>query len=58
MQSTLKTIDQAIAPDSAVHYQLLEMLKDVSAASISMKAFSDELSRNPSTLILGRDEEK
>ena len=58
MQSTLKTIDQAIAPDSAVHYQLLEMMKDVSAASISMKAFSDELSRNPSTLILGRDEEK
>jgi len=58
MQSTLRTIDQTIAPDSAVHYQLLEMLKDVSAASISMKAFSDELSRNPSTLILGRDEEK
>jgi len=58
MQSTLTTIDQAIAPDSAVHYQLLEMLKDVSAASISMKAFSDQLSRNPSTLILGRDEVK
>jgi len=58
MQSTLETIDQVIAPDSAVHYQLLEMLKDVSAASISMKAFSDELSRNPNTLILGRDEEK
>jgi len=58
MQNTLRTIDQTIAPDSAVHYQLLEMLKDVSAASISMKAFSDELSRNPSTLILGRDEEK
>mgnify|MGYP000220365452 CR=1 FL=1 len=58
MQSTLTTIDQAIAPDSAVHYQLLEMLKDVSAASISMKAFSDQLSRNPSTLIMGRDEAK
>jgi paraquat-inducible protein B len=58
MKSTLQTIDQAIAPDSAVHYQLLEMMKDVRAASISMKAFSDELSRNPTTLILGRDEAK
>ncbi|MFT5718645.1 MAG: paraquat-inducible protein B [Oleiphilaceae bacterium] len=58
MQYTLQTIDQAIAPDSAVHYQLLEMLKDVSAASSSMKAFSEQLSRNPSTLILGRDEVK
>jgi paraquat-inducible protein B len=58
MKQTLDTIDQVIAPDSAIHYELLEMLNDVSEASNSMKAFSEQLSRNPSALLLGRDEEK
>ena len=58
MQTTLTRIDQAIAPDSALHYRLNEMLGDVSEAANSLEALTDELARNPNALILGKKEEK
>jgi len=58
MKQTLETIDQALAPDSELHYLLVEMLKDVSETSHAMKAFAEQLSANPSQLLLGRDEVK
>jgi len=56
MKQTLETFDQAIAPDSELHYLLKEMLKDVSETSHEMKAFAEQLSRDPSSLLLGREE--
>jgi len=58
MQTTLEGINQTIAPDSTLHYRLIQMLRDVSESSKAMKALSEQISRNPNALLLGRDEEK
>lgn len=58
MQTILVDLDQMVAPDSPLHYRLIEMLKDVSQAASAMQALGDQLSREPNALILGREEAK
>ncbi len=43
----------AIEPDTPLYEELIEMLRDVSEAAESIELLSDELSRNPQSLIYG-----
>ena len=58
MKNTLEQVDQVIAPDSELHYKLIQMLEDVRKASTSFEALTDELSQNPSAMLFGRKEQK
>ena len=53
VQQTMLSLDQAIAPDSELKYELTEMLKSVSNAADSVQLFMDELHRHPNALISG-----
>lgn len=50
---TMKSIDQAIAPDSEFKYELTEMLKSVGDAAEAMGLLMNELNRHPNALISG-----
>lgn len=53
VDSAMQGVDSAIAPDSALNYQLSEMLKSLGDAARSVNTFVDELNRHPSALIRG-----
>ncbi|WP_086929806.1 intermembrane transport protein PqiB [Agarilytica rhodophyticola] len=53
MADTMKTVDQAIAPDSELKYELNDMLKSVGDAAKSLELFMNELNRHPNSLISG-----
>ncbi|VUD53803.1 Paraquat-inducible protein B [Thalassocella blandensis] len=53
--TTMESIDQAVAPDSALKYELTEMLESVAKAAKSVQLFVDELNRHPDALIYGAD---
>lgn len=58
MRRTLESVDQTIASDSPLHYRLMEMMEDVGSAAASLEGLTDRLSRDPSALLLGTQEEK
>ena len=53
VDSTMASIDQVVAPDSELKYELTGMLKSVADAAESVQLFVDELNRHPNALISG-----
>lgn len=58
ISNTMENLDNAIAPDSELKYELTEMLKSVSTAADSIQLFVDELNRHPNALISGADKDE
>ncbi|PCK09551.1 MAG: hypothetical protein COA42_03320 [Alteromonadaceae bacterium] len=54
----MKSVDQILAPDSELKYELTKMLKSIREAARSVDALADELSRHPSALIMGVDKDE
>ncbi|MGH1487584.1 MAG: intermembrane transport protein PqiB [Cellvibrionaceae bacterium] len=54
LEQTLKTMEQSIAPDSQLYFELLNTLKSVNESAESVRQFTDELNRYPQSLILGK----
>ena len=53
---SLKQLDESLAviePDTPLYHSTLEMVKDISEAAESLEALTDELARNPQSLIYG-----
>lgn len=57
LEQSLRTFDRTLAPDSELHYEMLETLKSVEKAADSFGAFTEELNRYPNALIRGVDKE-
>ena len=55
LEQTLRSIDQTIAPDSALSHTLTETLEDISDAAKSMEQLTDELYRYPDALLRGKE---
>ena len=53
LTQTLKSIDHTLAPDSQLHYEMIEMLNAVTEASDSFDRFLEELYRYPNSLLMG-----
>ncbi len=53
VEGVMRSLDQAIAPDSELKYELTEMLKSISDAADSVQLFLNELNRHPNALIHG-----
>jgi paraquat-inducible protein B len=53
LRITLKTLDTTFAPDSQLHFEVIEMLNSVSEASESFDRIADELKRYPDALLFG-----
>jgi len=54
LKITLKTMEETIAPDSQLYYELLETMRSISESADSVRNFTDELNRHPQSLILGK----
>ncbi len=54
LENTLKTMEESIAPDSQLYFELLNTLKSISESADSVRQFTDELNRHPQSLILGK----
>jgi paraquat-inducible protein B len=52
--ATLQTTDQALSPDSALRYNLLQLIRELTQTSRSVRALSDTLQRDPNALIFGK----
>jgi ABC-type transporter Mla subunit MlaD len=52
---TLKSVEVVLDPDAPLVQQLRDTLFQLSRASRNLAAFADELQRNPSVLVRGRD---
>jgi paraquat-inducible protein B len=57
MQQTLETFDRTLAPDSELHYEMIEALKSIEEAAQSFDSLTDELNRYPNALIFGVDKQ-
>lgn len=64
-EQTMKRAEAAVAnieslsdADSAVNYELVKSLKEVSAAARSLRSLTGYLERNPRALIFGKPESK
>lgn len=57
VEQTLRSIDQTVAPDSALSHTLTEALEDISDAAKSMEQLTDELYRYPDALLRGKEED-
>jgi len=55
LEQTLRSIDQTVAPDSALSHTLTETLEDISDAAKSMEELTDELYRYPNSLLRGKE---
>ncbi|MEO5378059.1 MAG: MlaD family protein [Magnetococcus sp. DMHC-6] len=55
VQVTLGVFTKSVAPDSALHRDMLEALRELAATAKSIRALSDSLKRNPESLIFGRE---
>jgi paraquat-inducible protein B len=53
-QSTLSTIEGAVAKDSPLYYELMRVFKELSGAARSIRVMADYLERNPDALIYGK----
>jgi paraquat-inducible protein B len=54
IQSSMAQIDHLTAQNSPTQYQLQEMLKEVTAASRSIRTLTETLQRQPTSLIRGK----
>ena len=50
----LADADAVIEPGSATHRELVGMMRDISTAARSMRTLTDDLSRDPNSLLFGR----
>jgi paraquat-inducible protein B len=53
LRVTLKSLDATLAPDSQLHFEVIEMLNAVTEASESFDRIADEIKRYPNALIFG-----
>lgn len=53
-QKTFAEMQTVVEPGSPLNYQLLQTLKQVSAAAVATRQLADYLQRNPSALVRGR----
>jgi paraquat-inducible protein B len=51
---TLLSAGETLGPDSAVRYDLAQMLKELTGTARSLRVLADFLERNPNALILGK----
>lgn len=52
--ATLETTDQALSPDSALRYNLIQLIQELTETARSVRALSNTLEQNPNSLILGK----
>ncbi|MBX2859363.1 MAG: MCE family protein [Cellvibrionaceae bacterium] len=57
MNKAMASLDQAIAPDSELKYELTQMAKSLGDAGKSLELFLNELNRQPNSLITGREKD-
>lgn len=57
-QETLKSVNGITSPNSAVGYELVKTLRELSTAARALRVLADYLERNPSSVIFGRTEAK
>lgn len=53
-QSTFASLDSAVSTDSRTRANLDTILRNLAQASASLRSFSDQLERNPNSLLIGR----
>lgn len=58
LERTLRSLDQTVAPDSALSHTLTSALDDIADAAKSMEQLTDQLQRYPDALLRGREEDK
>jgi paraquat-inducible protein B len=54
IKKTTKTVDEAIAEDSPLRVDLEAALRNLAAASRSIRVLTEELQRDPSAVLRGR----
>ena len=57
MKQAMASLDQAIAPDSELKYELTQMAKSLGDAGKSLELFLNELNRKPNALISGKEKD-
>jgi paraquat-inducible protein B len=57
-QETLKSVNGITSPNSAVGYELVKTLRELSTAARALRVLADYLERNPNSVIFGRTEAK
>ena len=57
-EAAVANIESLSDADSAVNYELVKSLKEVSAAARSLRSLTGYLQRNPRALIFGKPESK
>ncbi|MGV6858671.1 MAG: PqiB family protein [bacterium] len=55
LNAALTSVQGTLSEDSILHNEVSELIRELSAASRSMKDFTDYLQRNPDALIFGKD---
>ncbi len=58
LNMTMQSLDQAVAPDSELKYEMTKMLNAVGDAADSLQLFIDELNRHPNALIYGTEKDE
>ncbi|OSM01696.1 intermembrane transport protein PqiB [Magnetofaba australis] len=56
--ATLATVEDLVAPDSALQFQLVETLKQLSEAARAARSLATTLDRNPQSLLFGNQERR
>lgn len=54
LEKTLSTVDNAIGEDSALYYDLVQLIDEMSSAAKSFEILTDFLERHPNALLLGK----
>lgn len=54
LEKTLSTVDSAIGEDSALYYDLVQLIDEMSSAAKSFEILTDFLERHPNALLLGK----
>lgn len=54
-QRTMASIDGVINPEAPLHYQLLEVTRELAATSRAIRTFIEMIENNPESLLFGRD---
>jgi paraquat-inducible protein B len=53
-RQSLATVDETIAPESEVHFELVNALREISAAARSIRHLADYLEQHPEALLKGK----
>lgn len=56
LEKTLATVDSTIGEDSALYYDLVQLIDEMSSAAKSFEILTDFLERHPNALLLGKPE--